>query len=267
MSANQSDSAKQANNRLDLSAIRKHPVLAGLDFHQAIDSTNRRAMEIVTNAELALPLLILTESQTAGRGRGNNRWYSEQGALTFSLIVDVTQWNLKPEQSSLFSLTTGLAVCQTLVPILAEHRVQLKWPNDVLIDGSKVCGILVETHASAQARIVIGVGLNVNNPVHSAAYRLPATSMTELSGFYYPITDILLTILTNLSVILDHIRRETLSAAWQQFCVLNGKVVQLELPGKTIRGECGGIDEDGALLLINETGLNRYYSGTVLSYE
>lgn len=267
MSSNQSDSAWQANNRLDLSAIREHPFISGLDFHQTIESTNRRAMEIVTENEWDLPLLIVTESQTAGRGRGNNKWHSAQGALTFSLMIDITHWNLNPEQGSLISLMTGLAVCQTLAPILAEHRVQLKWPNDVLVDGSKVCGILVETHAAMPGRIVIGVGLNVNNPVNASAYRLPATSLRELSGSDFPITDILLTILTNLSKMLDNLQSETLSAAWQQFCVLNGKYVQLELPGETVRGECGGIDEDGALLLITDTGLKRFYSGTVLSYE
>lgn len=253
----------------DLAAIREHPLLQDVDYHPSIDSTNRRAMELVLANELELPLLVLTESQTAGRGRGNHRWLASEGALTFSLIVDAGQWNLNAGQWPLISLLTGLAVCQTLAPVLAEYRVRLKWPNDVLINDRKVCGILVESHASHPGRVVIGVGLNVNNSLADTNFRLPAVSLHDLTGSHYSMTDILLEIITNLVAALETMAdpASAIRPLWQQFCLLTGRHVRLEQPNEVITGECGGIDDDGALLLLTETGLKRFFSGTVIAYK
>lgn len=165
--------------------LRTETFVLGVEHHAEIASTNDRAMELCADVELPVPFLVSADHQTAGRGRGANRWWSSDGAILFSVIVNAAEYRLPESRWPQISLTAGAAVCQTLQVLLGPATsVGLKWPNDVWLNGRKAAGILVEIPAARRGRLVIGVGLNVNNSFESAPSELLklATSMRDETG-------------------------------------------------------------------------------------
>ena len=148
---------------------------AQIEWHDSLGSTNDRACEMArTEGKEAHGWIVGADEQTSGRGRKGSEWISEPGVgLAFSMIVapcwERSRWGW-------LSMTAALAVCEgALLPHGLEPRI--KWPNDLLIEGRKVCGILIETVGDLA---VVGVGLNVNE--HRMAPELAAVSMYELLG-------------------------------------------------------------------------------------
>ena len=130
---------------LDLSRIADSGLVAQIDYHESIGSTSDRALELAARGETALPLLVAAERQTAGRGRGTNRWLTADGALTFSLALEAAPSVLRHEQWPHIALVAGIAVCDALRAHLPAADLRVKWPNDVFLAGRKVCGILSES--------------------------------------------------------------------------------------------------------------------------
>src|SRR5579862_3978982 len=156
----------------DLERIVATGLIGGYEFHSEIGSTSDRAAELVKQPRLACPFLVLAERQTAGRGRGSNWWWSAPGGLTFSLALDARQCGLPVERLPLVALAAGLAVCDAIEPLLPGVAVRLKWPNDVYVAGRKACGILVEAPGVSPARLIVGIGINVNNTFAAAPREL-----------------------------------------------------------------------------------------------
>src|SRR5690606_15388684 len=127
--------------------IRSETFVRHVEQHVEIGSTNDRALELAADPELPTPAIVLTERQTAGRGRGANVWQSRPGALTFSLLIDPPA-GLAPERVPLVSLAAGLAAREAIASAAPGHIAKVKWPNDVYLDGRKVCGILTEVAQS-----------------------------------------------------------------------------------------------------------------------
>ncbi len=145
------------------------------EWHETIRSTNDRACEIVREKGVkAHGWIVGAEEQTAGRGRKGRRWFSEPGkGLTFSLVI-APGWERK--RWGWLSVAAALAVCEGgLRP--RGLRPLIKWPNDVLVGGRKICGILIEIRGDCA---VIGVGMNVNE--QELPPELGAVSMFQLLG-------------------------------------------------------------------------------------
>ena len=143
-----------------------------LRFDQ-LDSTNAYAKR---NCSLIVDQsIIVAKTQTAGRGRLSRTWLSEPGGLYFSVVLKPTQTDFLPNLTQLMAL----AVCQTLHTL--NVPAQLKWPNDVLVNGQKICGILSEAVTSANGfeALVLGVGINVSQKDLSRAGQ-PAVSLSML---------------------------------------------------------------------------------------
>ena len=134
---------------------------ATVEFHRRLGSTSDRAKEL-SAASVATPGIVVAEQQTAGRGRGQNRWAAAPGALTFSLLLDAPQTSTLAWASLGAAVAVAEALEKTARDLGSAVETQLKWPNDVLCAQRKLCGILLETTAS---RWIVGVGINVNNPV------------------------------------------------------------------------------------------------------
>ena len=148
---------------------------APVEWHDVIGSTNDRACEMAREkGEEAHGWIVGADVQNAGRGRKGSEWISEPGVgLAFSMII-APRWERC--RWGWLSMTAALAVCEgALLPHGLDPRI--KWPNDLLIEGRKVCGILIET---AGDLAVVGVGLNVNE--RSMPPELAAVSMYELLG-------------------------------------------------------------------------------------
>jgi len=272
------------------------------EWHDEIGSTSDRAIELAAAVEQPLPLLVIAGQQTAGRGRGVNRWWTAPGALTFSLVLDGAALGVAQDRWPRLSLATALAVGEVIRQLVPNADLQLKWPNDVYIAGRKVCGILLEAPASAPGRIVLGLGLNVNNTLAEAPpeIRDAAVALCEVSGdcptlapqvkhhsapakwdcpprsapalratpeldLYDVLWHLLLGIEAELTLLAqDNLR---LAERWQPYCLLEGRTVTLRQGREDVTGICESIDSDGALLVRTAAGAGRYISGTVAAFR
>jgi BirA family biotin operon repressor/biotin-[acetyl-CoA-carboxylase] ligase len=255
----------------DLDRIRSSGLVREAEFHAEIGSTNDRAAELARQPSLACPFLVLAARQTAGRGRGSNRWWSAPGALTFSLILEARQTGLPVERWPQIALAAGAAVCEAIEQSIPDAAVRLKWPNDVYLGGKKTSGILVEAPAVATGRLLVGVGVNVNNSFADAPLELQpfATSMTDVACRAFDSTDVLLAILARFEFWLSDLagNEHELFERWRARCLLAGKRVRLSAGSRQFSGICQGIDDTGRLMLSTPDGIERHLSGTVVSFE
>lgn len=252
--------------------LKRETFVLGVEHHAEIASTNNRALELCADIDLPVPFLVSADHQTAGRGRGANRWWSSDGAILFSVIVDAAEYGLPESRWPQISLTVGAAICQTLQTLVGlEAAVGLKWPNDVWLNGRKVAGILVEIPAARRGRLVIGVGLNVNNSFEAAPLELLslATSMRDETGIESDRHEVLVRLLRQLDEDLRCLAESdpSLTERWQSLCVLRDRTVSLDSGQQQITGLCLGIAADGALRLQMASGEQRLYGGTVSRIE
>ena len=214
-----------------------------------------------------VPVIVLAERQTTGRGRGNNRWAAGSGALTFSLVVSAGGSGLPLQQRPHISLAAGLAVCEALCRVFPQGEFGLKWPNDVFLNGGKVSGILVEVPPQSPELSVIGIGINVNNRVDEmpAEIQHTAASLIDAAGATFDLNDVLIPVLESISDRLEMLQqnRSELPGLWHAYCLLRDRRVQIQAGANTTVGQCRGIADDGAPLLETLTGTQRIYGGVV----
>jgi BirA family biotin operon repressor/biotin-[acetyl-CoA-carboxylase] ligase len=251
----------------DLRRIRAETFLRGIEAHRELPSTNDRALQLAAQGDIAPPWLVLATRQTSGRGRGTNRWWAAEGSLTFSLIVDVPGETPAEGLMSLVSPVSALAVCRALEQLHPDLELRLKWPNDVYARGKKVCGILLESPSRPAGRMVVGIGVNVNNSFTQAPPQLQetATAICDLTGRRLDLTEVLVRILQQMQAVLDQLaaRRLPLRELWTPRCMLKQRRVRVVSGRECVEGICQGLDDDGALLVATDAGPRRCLSGTV----
>ncbi|MBI4989516.1 MAG: biotin--[acetyl-CoA-carboxylase] ligase [Rhodocyclales bacterium] len=210
--------------------------------------------------------VVVCERQSAGRGRRGRSWLSAPGdSLTFSLL-----WRFPagmPPPTGL-SLAAGVAVARALEGMEAAG-VRLKWPNDILADGAKLGGILVETVSSGgRHTAVIGIGLNVRLPREIAdAIDTEAGALVSVMP-YAPSRNLLLAnLLKAMAAMLDEFEHTGFAGFVEEWLARNahaGQLVSIHAEGvPPVEGRCVGVDADGALLLDTATGVRRIVSGEV----
>ena len=250
----------------DLESLLQTPLCESILFRRECPSTNSLALELATTAE-SLPLLVVTDCQTAGRGRGRNTWWAREGALTFSLLLEPETLGIAAESWPLVSLGTAIAVADTLAIFAAKSDVGLKWPNDVHLAGKKICGILVEPAHGTADRLVIGVGVNVLNSLQKAPddIRTLATSILDETGNEFSPGEFLTTLLKELTIQLKNIgdKQLDLKSRWTTQCVLTGRQISLESGDHFIEGQCAGIDTTGAILVETDGKTKPWFGGVV----
>ncbi len=255
----------------ELQRLQAETFLAQIEFRPELPSTNDLALELVSREGVRMPLLVLTERQTAGRGRGKNRWWSDSGALTFSLVVEFAAVNQPAQCCPQVSLAVGLAVCETLEERLPGAQLGLKWPNDVTLRRRKVCGILVEVPPGRSGTLVVGIGMNVNNSFTSAPAQLQATatSLLDTTGRKHHLRELLTRILHQIAERLQLLSQGglDLSAHWESRCLLRGRTVRVTTGRRQTVGVCRGIDAQGALILENRLGVERCFGGVVTQVD
>lgn len=232
-------------------------------------STNTVLAERLATQAVASGTVIACEFQTAGRGRRGRTWVSEGGAsLTFSLLWRFGQ-RTGPAALSGLSLTVAVAVAQALEQ-MGFAGIALKWPNDLLHDGAKLGGILVEVSAPGTA--IIGIGLNVQlPPAFVATLGRPVTDLAAMTEGRFVLPDrnaLLAGVLAGLSAAMERHDREGFAAfraAWLLRHAHQGLQVSLLRDDQSIAaaGVATGVDEGGALLLRTPAGIERIHSGEV----
>lgn len=235
--------------------------LQTVEVHGLLDSTNARAREV---AGMPTPALIVTKLQTAGRGRADKVWWADDGALTFSLVIGANEMTCDVPW---LSLGTAVAVCRSLEMTYPQGRFELKWPNDVWLDGQKVSGVLIERVAGLAPQVIVGVGVNVNNSIRHAPaeVRQRAVALCDRASREFDLTHMLTTLINQ---ILRQLRATDESVAamqnfWSSRCALTGKVVRVRVGPTCVCGKCHGIDPEGRLRVEVDGTLQRLVSGTV----
>ncbi|KRE92939.1 hypothetical protein ASG76_15950 [Nocardioides sp. Soil774] len=238
-----------------------------VEVEEATPSTNAALAERARAGEEP-GLVLVTEHQTAGRGRLDRAWETPaRASLTFSVLL---RPDLPPASWSWIPLLTGYAVQAALADRLPD--IALKWPNDVLVDGGdlgagrKVCGILVERVETDRGPVaVVGVGINVDQTLDELPIAL-ATSVALETGEPVERTGLLgqvLGSLHGLQGLLDD--TESLRRAYADVCVTLGRTVDVHLPaGDVRRGEALDIDASGALVVGTDEGTFTVAAGDVV---
>jgi BirA family transcriptional regulator, biotin operon repressor / biotin---[acetyl-CoA-carboxylase] ligase len=251
---------------MDINRILRETFVVEVEHHDELGSTNDRAIQRAKQGASRLPLLVIADRQTAGRGRGGNRWWTGPGSLAFSLLLESAAVEGKAGSVPLISLAVGVAVAETVEGLLKGNEIGICWPNDVIAAGRKLAGILVEVLPDGHA--VVGIGINTNDSMADAPAELQplATTMLELSGARHDHTEILVALLNRLERHIVALKRDPaeIAARADALCLQRDKPIALQQARQTITGLCRGIAPDGALLVETPDGLQSYYSGTII---
>jgi BirA family biotin operon repressor/biotin-[acetyl-CoA-carboxylase] ligase len=251
----------------DFEELASLPILGSIEFHRECESTNNLALQEATTD--SLPKLFITDCQTAGRGRGVNKWWASEGALTFSIIVDPERWAIDKQDWPRVSLAAAIAVRDTLAQLVPQCEIGLKWPNDVHLNQRKVCGILVEPSRLNEQTLVIGIGINVMNSLRNAPVDIKglATSLVDQTDNEFALTEVLSMCLGHLDNRLEQLGNGALAlqAIWSEHCVLTGNRIVLLSGDQEVTGRCDGIDPTGALL-VETNGTTKPWSGGVVRF-
>jgi len=231
--------------------------MGGIRFFQTINSTNDQALTWAAEDAPDMSLVIANE-QSAGRGRNGRKWYSPLGeALAFSLIL-----RLEKEETrsvGLFSALGALAVVKGINHIDASFDPKIKWPNDVLVNDKKICGVLSEAtwRGDRIESLVIGIGINISKksvpPMNILNY--PATSLEELMQANINKLDLLGEILNEVVIWRKRINSRSFIDAWQEKLAYRGEMVNIWSANSDPRtGIITGIEPDGGLSLLDQKG-------------
>lgn len=229
-----------------------------------VSSTNSLARDGVLRGEPS-GTLYLAENQTEGRGRLGRRWVADAGVnLTFSLI-------LRPplEYVGLMGILSAVALRRALSLFVTPQPIHIKWPNDLLVEGMKCTGMLMENVTQgANPGVVVGIGVNVNQTSFSPVDAPNATSLLLATGRHVPRADLLAVILVELEDLLDSLDElslHTIIQEYQDHMYRRGERVRLYLSsdGRAVEGIMMGIRPSGALRLRTQRGDEEFYAGDV----
>ncbi|MFH1782760.1 MAG: biotin--[acetyl-CoA-carboxylase] ligase [Candidatus Omnitrophota bacterium] len=231
--------------------------------YKEIDSTNDAAYRLALSGEKE-GSIVISESQTKGRGRLGRNWVSpkDKGAY-FSVIL---RPDIMPRETSFITLFSSLAICKTIREKIGLSAV-IKWPNDVLINNNKICGILTEMNGETDKInfVIIGIGININTKKEL----LPegASSLMEEKGSFIPRVDLVKEIFRNIDRYYKHFIDEKRGLILREYKTLSAildKRIKVSYHNRLIQGHAIDIDNEGALIIRMDSGLNeRVLAGDV----
>ena len=228
-----------------------------------LGSTNDFLKTLATASEFTC---VVADEQTAGRGRRDRQWHSSPGD---GLYLSVLLLPPSPTRISLLSLMSSIAVAESLLERQVTG-VDIKWPNDVLVNGRKLCGILVESvgTGSGAPRIIIGIGVNLNHQAFPDELGSTATSLKIETGqetVVEEFRDRLLMKIYDWYLRWQHDDARMILDRWQELSSYAcGAQVSVMLDEEQVQGETAGLTEDGALKLrLADGSLRTILSGDV----
>lgn len=220
------------------------------------DSTNRWLREHASDGNVA----VVADYQTAGRGCGANGWESERGKnLLFSVLIH-PGWVRAGEQFFL-SMAVSNAIRRTLDCCLLP-RSEVKWPNDIYVGDGKMCGILIENELRGNCikDCIVGIGVNVNQRLFRSDAPNPVSMVQVAGGSEFDREHVLNRVLQEFADILDHWDPAVIGREYRQHLYRrNGFHAYTDSAG-TFMAEMVGVEDDGHLVLCDESGLHRCYA-------
>jgi len=254
------------------------PLLSGTIFASRIHhyfrvgSTNVAAMQAAAAGEPE-GAVFLAEEQSAGRGRGDHTWESAQSVGIYVSLVLRPQ--MAPLDALFLSLVAGIAVGEA-VARTTGLRPDLRWPNDVLLNGRKLCGILTEMNAEAMRvrHVVVGIGINVNHTSFSAELQPIATSLRMESGREWSRVELTAALLKSLDSQYRRLleggpdsRASIIRTFEERSSCARSRPVQVEEDAGSYQGVTEGLDPRGFLLVRTDAGLRTVLSGAVRALD
>jgi BirA family biotin operon repressor/biotin-[acetyl-CoA-carboxylase] ligase len=242
-------------NAREIQAALRDVPLGGLRFFESIGSTNDEALAWATVGAFDLSL-VLADEQTAGRGRRGRKWHTPpESALAFSVILRPSAG----EQKNLARLTALGALALADALRARGLTAQIKWPNDVLVDGRKLAGLLVESVWTGESldAAVLGMGVNVlsGSVPPNASLQFPATSLEDALRKPVDRLALLHDILAALLIWRPRLASDSFIAAWEERLAFRGEQVQVWKEDETAQsGELLGLEQDGSLRLRGTDG-------------
>jgi len=233
-------------------------------YAEELSSTNTFLMD-KQNGYNESGTVVLAEKQTSGKGRKDRVWYSAPDSnLTFSILL--TKDKFLTSNSSLINFAASLSVAFS-IENLYQLKTELKWPNDVLLDGKKTSGILIEATSQGNKieRFVIGIGINVNQPSFQGTFNYPPTSIRNELGRNVEREKLLAEILNNFELLLEKIKKNKSEVIndWKSKCKMIGERISIVENDSEKFGIFYDIDEEGFLLLKTKDGIEKIHYGDV----
>lgn len=239
--------------------------LGGWQYYPTLGSTNDLALKL---ARKGAPdwTLVVADTQTAGRGRADRTWETKLGGLAFSLV-------LRPSPQEVtyltrFSALAGLALVHALAGL--GLQAQVKWPNDVLLVGKKVAGVLVESEwkGGILTGLILGMGVNVtrSSVPDRGSLRYPATSVEAVSGQPVDRWALLARILKAMQDLRSSLPTESFIREWNQHLAFRDEAIHFSTPdGKVIKGRLRGVTSLGGITVeIPEDGRRDFIAGEIV---
>ncbi len=238
-----------------------------IHYEDTVDSTQKMALRLSLDG-VPEGTVVIAEEQTAGRGRMERRWHSPKFTGVWMSII--LRPNLMPQKAPQLTLIAAVAVVQAIEELTDLHP-QIKWPNDILINGKKMTGILTELQAESDRinSIIIGIGMNVNQEENSYPEELRsiATSLFIETGKKINRAELIRHVLANLEHLYDLYLEAgfyPIKILWESYAVSIGKMITARMLQGNIYGKALGITDDGVLMIEDLAGEKHYiYSADI----
>lgn len=228
-----------------------------IHYFSEVDSTNRRAKEMAAQGAKE-GTLVIANGQTQGRGRRGRGWISPVGDGIFMSLILRPQ--MHPSRVAKLSLLTAVAVAQAIREVTGLDA-RIKWPNDIVCQGKKVCGMLLEMTADEECvhDVVAGVGINVHQKEFDEEIRETATSLELLCGRFIRRSDVVCAFLRRFEALYALLFEDeaALMALYRECSATLGQPVQVISLAGTFTGTAKDITPDGSLIVIDESGTLR----------
>ena len=216
-------------------------MIVGRKFYQLseIGSTNEYVKSELSDAPEGT--VVIADIQTAGKGRMGRDWYSPEGGLWMSVL-------LQHSENCLIPLTAGVAICEAFGSY--DIRSNIKWPNDILLNGKKVAGVLTEV---IDDKVILGIGVNLNvrhfpEDLTGKASSILIETRKHVDAHAF-CQNLCKSLDENYSILKDE-QVDTLLAKWRDYSVMIGRDVTINLPDRTVVGRVLDIDRRGGLIVV-----------------
>jgi BirA family biotin operon repressor/biotin-[acetyl-CoA-carboxylase] ligase len=242
----------------------------GQEIHHfaEVTSTNDVAKELARKG-VKEGIVVISETQTLGRGRLDRVWVSPQGGIWFSIVL---RPQVHPKEASKLTFVAAVAVARTIREMF-ELRAEIKWPNDVLIGGKKVCGILTETSTTGEVVdfVVVGIGINANVGLDSfpESLRNSLTSLKQERMVEIAREEFLRALLEEVEryyTILMRKAFDLILEEWRKLASFLGQYVEITSFDQKTRGQAVNVDSDGSLIIkLTDGRMKKVMTGDVIA--
>lgn len=238
-------------------------ILQMLDIFDSLPSTNDYLLQTIKEKPPTVHACF-AERQTAGKGRRGRSWYSPFGTNIYLSLL----WQFEKDLSQLagLSLVIAIGVINALQQYGIKDHLGLKWPNDILWQNKKLCGILVETRGEVSEALntVIGIGLNVSMPTSmKEKIDQPWVDIKQITSGNIQRNQLAGLVLNNLLLVIAQFEQHGIKpfiSQWRQFDLTRDKKISLHTPSEKFTGIARGINESGCILLEDSSGKIQHFS-------